>query len=227
MNNNTWDLVELPEGKNVVGCKWVFKIKRNADGTVSRYKARLVAQGYSQEPGEDYDEVFAPVVRYNSIKTVLAIPNQFDKEVHQMDVKTAFLNGELENEIYMKQLEGYVDKDRPGMVCKLQKSLYGLKQSARCWNVAMDQFLKALGYVQSSADPCVYSKTEVKDGKKCLMIIALYVDDVVLASNDVQMLKMEKAKLKERFEMEDLGEIHHCLSMSIRRDRAAKELTIS
>ena len=203
-----------------------FKIKRNADGTVSHYKTRLVAQGYSQESGADYDEVFAPVARYSSIQTALAIANQLGLEVHQMDIETACLNGKLENEIYMKP-EGYVDKERPGMVCKLRKSLYGLKQSARCWNVDMDQFLKALGYVQSSADPCVYSKTEVKDGKKCLMIIALYVDDVVLASNDVQMLKMEKAKLKERFEMEDLGEIHHCLSMSVRRDRAAKELTIS
>ena len=120
-------MLQLPEGKNIVGCKWVFKIKRNADGTVSRYKARLVAQEYSQEPGEDYDEVIVPVARYNSIRTVLTIATQLDLEVHQMDIKTAFLNGELENEIYMKQPEGYVDKDRLDIVCKLQKSLYGLK----------------------------------------------------------------------------------------------------
>ena len=152
MQNKTWRLVDLPKGKNVVGCKWVFKVKRNADGDLSRYKARLVAQGYSQEAGQEYEEVFAPVARYSSIRSVLAIANQLDLEVHQMDVKTAFLNGDLENEIYMEQPEGYVGKSRPNMVCKLQKSLYGLKQSARCWNVAKDRFLKDAGYVQSSAD---------------------------------------------------------------------------
>ena len=228
MQNKTWRLVDLPKGKNVVGCKWVFKVKRNADGDVSRYKARLVAQGYSQEAGQDYEEVFAPVARYSSIRSVLAIANQLDLEVHQMDVKTAFLNGDLENEIYMEQPEGYVDKNRPNMVCKLQKSLYGLKQSARCWNIAIDRFLKDSGYVQSSADPCIYSKSESKDGKKAsLMIIALYVDDILLATNDVHMLKAEKAKLKQRFEMEDQGEVHYCLGMSIKRDRAARVLTIN
>ena len=114
-----------------------------------------------------------------------------------MDVKTASLNGDLENEIYMEQPEGYVDKNRPNMVCKLHKSLYGLKQSPRCWNIAIDRFLKASKYVQSNADPCIYSKSESKDGKKAsLMIIALYVDDILLAINDVHMLKEEKTKLK-------------------------------
>ena len=228
LKNNTWDLVELPEGKNVVGCKWVFKVKRNADGSVSRYKARLVAQGYSQEAGLDYDEVFAPVARYSSIRSVLAIANKLDLEVHQMDVKTAFLNGDLENEIYMEQPEGYVDREQSEMVCKLRKSLYGLKQSARCWNITMDRFLKVSGYKQSTADPCIYSKSECKAGKnQSLMIIALYVDDIVLATNDVELLKAEKAMLKQQFEMEDQGEIHYCLGMAIKRDRVAKILTIN
>ena len=109
MKDNTWNLVDLPDGKNLVGCKWLFKVKRNADGSINRYKVRLVAQGYSQEAGEDYDEIFPPVAKYNSIRSELGIANQFDMEIHQMDVKTAFLNGKLENEIYMKQPEGYVD----------------------------------------------------------------------------------------------------------------------
>ena len=144
-----------------------------------------------------------------------------------MDVKTAFLNGKLDNEIYMKQPEGYVGAKQPHKVCKLNKSIYGLKQSARCWNIAIDQYVKESGYVQSTADPCVYCKTECKDGKSCLIIIAVYVDDTILASNDIGMLTAEKTKLKERFEMEELGEIHHCLGMSIKRDRNAKALMIS
>ena len=132
MKNHTWDLVELPEGQNIVRCKWIFKVKRNADNNVNRYKARLVAQGFSQQAGEDYDDIFAPVARYSSIRSVLAIANELNLNVHQMDVKTAFLNGELDNEIYMKQPEEYVNKEHPNYICKLNKNLYGLKQAARC-----------------------------------------------------------------------------------------------
>ena len=228
LKNNTWELVKRPKDKNVITCKWVFKVKRKANGSVDRYKARLVAQGYSQEEGEDYDDTFAPVARYSSIRSILAVANQLNLEVHQMDVKTAYLNGDLEREIYMEQPEGYVDKDQTDLVCRLRKSLYGLKQSARCWNITIDSFLKESGYVQSNADPCVYFKTENKDGKKeCLMIIALYVDDMVLATNDTTMLEKEKSLMKERFEMEDRGEIHYCLGMSITRDRASKILKIN
>ena len=132
--NETWELVDLPSGKNIVGSKWIFKHKRDANGNINRFKARLVAQGYSQEYGLDYDEVFAPVAKYNSIRTILAIANELDLEVHQMDVKTAFLNGDLDCEIYMNQPEGFIDPERLEMVCKLRKSIYGLKQATRCWN---------------------------------------------------------------------------------------------
>ena len=227
MKNDTWELVDLPEGRNLVGCKWLFKVKRKEDGSVSRYKARLVAQGYSQEAGEDYDEVFAPVAKYNSIRSVLAIANQLDLEVHQMDVKTAFLNGNLNNEIYMQQPQGYEDKNQPHKVCKLRKSLYGLKQSARCWNMTLDRYLKESGYVQSTADPCIYCKSENKSGKNSLIMIAVYVDDAIMASNDMAMLTSEKLNLSKMFEMEDLGEIHYCLGMSVKRDRKAKVLMIN
>ena len=136
--NNTWTLVNLPPGKTTIGSKWVMKTKRNADGSTNKYKARLVAKGFSQKQGIDYDEVFAPVVKYSSLRALLAIANQYDLEVHQMDVKSAYLNGEVGNELYMRQPEGYVDPKQPGKVCKLNKSLYGLKQSARCWNVVID-----------------------------------------------------------------------------------------
>ena len=111
VRHDTWNLVEVPKDcQNIVGCKWVFKTKRDSEGNVDRFKARLVAQGYTQEAGIDYDEVFAPVARYTSIRTVLAIANQLDLELHQMDVKSALLNGNLENDIFMKQPEGYIDE---------------------------------------------------------------------------------------------------------------------
>jgi len=143
-----------------------------------------------------------------------------------MDVKTAFLNGDLEEEIFMKQPDGFKDKDRPDMVCKLRKSLYGLKQSARCWNKTIDEFLKESGYIQNDADPCIYYKRFNKEGKECILIVAVYVDDLLIASNDLEALALEKRKMRERFEMEDLGEVHYCLGMSIKRNRNEGTLTI-
>ena len=123
-----------PEGKNIVGSRWIFKVKRNSDGSLDGFKARLVAQGYSQTNGMDYDEVFSPAARHSAIRSLLALANILDLEVHQMDVKTAFINGSIDSEIFMTQPEGYADADKPNYVCKLNKSIYGLKQSARCWN---------------------------------------------------------------------------------------------
>ena len=224
--NETWELVDLPSGKNIVGSKWIFKHKRDANGNINRFKARLVAQGYSQEYGLDYDEVFAPVAKYNSIRTVLAIANELDLEVHQMDVKTAFLNGDLDCEIYMNQPEGFIDPERQEMVCKLRKSIYGLKQAARCWNKKIDSFFKESGYTQSNADPCIYYKRINKHGKQCFIILALYVDDLIISSNDKEILVAEKRKLSNRFEMEDQGQVHYCLGMSIKRNRRQGTLTI-
>ena len=170
--------------------------------------------------------MFAPVAKYSSIRSVLAIANQLDMDIHQMDVKTAFLNGNIDKDIYMRQPEGYENCENPHMVCKLNKSIYGLKQSARCWNVTLDSYLKRSGYVQNPADPCIYCKTVNKCGKQCLIIIAVYVDDTILAANDMELLRAEKANLSNRFEMEDLGEIHYCLGMAIERDRNAKVLMI-
>jgi hypothetical protein len=158
VRNETWELVPPPEACNVIGSKWVMKIKRDADGNVDRHKARLVAQGYSQTPGIDYEEVFSPVARHSSIRTLLALANKHNLEIHQMDVKTAFLNGHIEHDIYMSQPDGFVDQEHPEYVCKLKKSLYGLKQSARCWNQTLDSFLTKSGYRKSNVDNCIYVK---------------------------------------------------------------------
>ena len=144
--NNTWELVPPPEGKNIVGSKWVLKMKRNSDGSLDCFKARLVAQGYTQTHGIDYEEVFAPVAKYSTIRSLLTLANAHDLEVHQLDVKTAFLNGSVEHDIYMSQPEGFIDPNRPNYVCKLNKSIYGLKQSARCWNSTLDELLTSSGY---------------------------------------------------------------------------------
>ena len=224
--HETWELVDLPSGANLVGCKWVYKTKRKANGEIDRYKARLVAQGYSQEEGIDYNEVFAPVAKYKSIRTVLAIANQLDLEVHQMDVVSAFLNGDLKEDIYMKQPEGFTSAKFPNKVCKLKKSLYGLKQSARCWNQKIHEFMVSSNYIQSTADPCIYYRVQDVDGKKITMIVAVYVDDTIIMSNDTKTLLAEKRRISERFEMDDRGELHHILGMEVKRDRKNRKMMI-
>ena len=152
--NDVWELVDLPKGQRAVGRKWVFKIKTDAEGSVERFKARLVAQGFSQKPGIDYDETFSPVARFESVRRVSPLAVQNDLKLYQIDVTTAFLNGDLKDEVYMKQPEGFVVKGQEHLVCKLKRSIYGLKQSSRC--SVLDQHLKKLGFVQSVSDPCIY-----------------------------------------------------------------------
>ena len=217
-----------PESSNIVGSKWVLKIKRDANGNIDRHKARLVAQGYSQTHGVDYEEVFCPVARYSSTRTLLAIANEHNLEIHQMDVKTAFLNGSIEHDIYMTQPKGFVDPDHPEYVCKLNKSICGLKQSARCWNQTLDSFLRSNGYRKSGTDTCIYVKSERKpNGFISFVILAVYVDDIIPVSNDVDMLNAEKESLFREFEMVDQGEINFVLGMSIKRDRATNALFIN
>ena len=214
VENETWRLVELPPGRKTIGCKWVFKAKHDSDGRVSRFKACLVAQGYAQKYGIDYDEAFAPVVRFSSIRTLLAFAIQNNMVVHQMDVVTAFLNGKLDENIYMRQPEGYVQPGKEHLVCKLQKSLYGLKQSPRCWNIALREKLEKLGFAQISADPCIF----VKKGET-LVIIAVHVDDlIILAENDAEMEEIKKI-LKAEFKMTDLGELQYYVGVSVIQDK--------
>ena len=185
-----------------------------------------MAQGFSQKHGIYYNDVFAPVARYTSIRSILAIANQLDLEVHQMDVKSAFLNGKLNEEIYMHQPEGFVNAEKPRKVCRLKKSLYGLKQSARCWNIVLDKHLKNSGYSQSPADLCVYTKTFKQNDMDIIILVGVYVDDMIIASNNIDILNSEKSKLSTRFDMDDRGELHHLLGMRIRRDRKAKVLML-
>ena len=214
MENETWKLVKLPTGRKPVGCKWIFKTKRTSEGKVERYKARLVAKGYTQKPGEDYDETFSPVVRYSSIRTLLAFAIQNGMIIHQMDVVTAFLNGTLDEDIYMEQPPGYIKKGEEHLVCKLKRSLYGLKQSSRCWNTVFKQYMESINFKQCTADPCIFVTGEEAD----LTIVAVYVDDLIVIAKTPETIKKIKESLAARFKMKDLGKLHYCLGISIQHD---------
>ena len=208
--NKVWELVKLPKGKKTIGCKWVYKRKTDADGSLERYKARLVAKGYSQQHGLDYDETFSPVARFESLRTLLALAVQDGLHVHQMDVTTAFLNGELKEEVYMDQPEGFQVRGKENYVCKLRRSLYGLKQAPRCWNVTLDERLKEMGFAQANSDPCLYV---AKDGEP--FVIGIYVDDILLAGMTEKRISEVKSALAERFDVKDLGELNHYLGVKI------------
>lgn len=221
--NETYEISELPKGRRAIGCKWVFKVKLNADGSVDKYKARLVAKGYSQKEGIDYSETFAPVVKYVTIRCLLAISAVMDYEIQQMDVKAAFLNGDLEEEIYMQQPEGYVLMDDQQKVWRLRKALYGLKQAPRSWYNKLDQCLDELGLCRAQADQSVYVKRCNGD----VLIIAIYVDDMLLAGNNIEMINDVKKKLSDRFDMKDLGDVHWILGMEVVRDRRQKSISLN
>ena len=213
-------IVEPPKDRKIVGSKWVFKVKTNEDGKVEHYKACLVAQGFTQVKGADYDETFCPVVRMESLRTLVAMGVQKGLQLYQVDVTTAFLNGVLEEEIFMRQPEGFVGEGQEHLVCRLKRSLYGLKQSPRCWNSTLDEYLKCLGFVQSMGDPCIY----VGSGGE--MIIGVYVDDIVIAGKSGKQVKEFKRALGDRFDVKDLGKLHYFLGIRIVQDDNTGEVWI-
>ena len=178
------DLVELSRGIKTIGCKWIFKTKHDSKGNVEKYKARLVAKGYTKKKGIDYKETFSPVSNKDSLRIVMALVAHFDLELHQMDVKTAFLNGDLHEEVYMDQPKGFQDKGKTHMVCKLKKSIYGLKQASRQWYLKFHEILITFGFKENLMDQCIYLK--ISGSKIC--IIVLYVDDMLLAINNMRMI---------------------------------------
>jgi len=201
--NNTWDLVPLPQGRKAIGNKWVYKIKRDGNDQVERYRARLVVKGYAQKEGIDFNEIFSPVVRLTTIRVVLAMCAIFDLHLEQLDVKTAFLHGELEEEIYMLQPEGFAETGKENLVCRLNKSLYGLKQAPRCWYKRFDSFIISLGYNRLSSDHCTYYKRFEEDD--VFIILLLYVDDMLVIGPNKDRVQELKAQLAREFDMKDLG----------------------
>jgi hypothetical protein len=199
--NETWDLVEFLTRRNPIGSKWVFKKKLNGEGKVEKYKSRLVEKGYSQVEGIDFGDIFSHVANLTSIRFMLSVVVAFDFEVEQMDVKTTFLHGDLEEEIYMKQPEGYDVKGKKELVCKLKKSMYGLKQSPRMWYKKFDTYMLGLGFTRSKEDHCVYFKL-IGDH---LIYLVLYVDDMLLIGNNKEIIQDMKTQLSSKFDMKDIG----------------------
>ncbi|KAG8497793.1 hypothetical protein CXB51_007423 [Gossypium anomalum] len=189
-----------------------------------RYKARLVAKDYSQIPGVDFTDVFSPVVKHSSIRALLSIVAMHDLKLERLDVKTAFLHGELEEDIYMQQPEGFIVSEKEDYVCLLRKSLYGLKQSPRQWYKRFDSFMASHDFKRSSLDSCVYFK---KNSNGSFVYLLLYVDDMLIAVKDKGEIRKVKAQLSEEFEMKDLGPAKKILGMEILRDRKASKLYLS
>jgi hypothetical protein len=200
--------------------KWVFKVKRDGKGNIERYKARLVAKGFLQQEGVDFTEVFAPASKHVTFRALLAVVAAEDLELHHLDVKTAFLYGELEEEIYIEQPPGYEDGKR-GVACKLIKALYGLRQAPRMWHIRLTKELESLGFTASSADPGLFVH-----GEKQVWLL-VYVDDIIIVARQKDCLEETKSALQQAFSVRDLGEAKWFLGMVIERSRRAQVIKIS
>jgi hypothetical protein len=209
--NQTWVLVPKPTDVKPISCKWIYKIKRRTDGVIERYKARLVARGFSQQYGLDYDETFSPVAKITTVRVLLALAANKSWNLWQMDVKNAFLHGELDREIYMSQPMGFENQDHPEYVCKLRKALYGLKQAPRAWYGKIAEFLTYSGYLVTSADCSVF----VKFLNTKIAIVLVYVDDLIVTGDYEEEILLTKENLSIRFQMKELGQLKHFLGLEV------------
>ena len=192
-DNDVWDLVELPKGVKPIGWKWILKTKRDSKGYVERYKACLVAKGFTQNEGIDYKETFSPISSKDSFKIIMTLVAHYDLNLHQMNVKTTFLNGDIEETIYIMQPENFESEESKHLVCKLKKSIYGLKQASHQWYQKFDQVITSFGFKENTVDQCIYHKIS---GSKFILLV-LYVDDILLASSDMGMILCMRELLRE------------------------------
>jgi hypothetical protein len=213
--NQTWTLVQLPQGKKTVGCRWVFSVKHKADGSIERYKARLVAKGYTQTYGVDYQETFSPVAKLNTVRILLSLAANLDWPLHQLDVKNAFLHGDLEEEVYMDIPSGYTASSKNEVVCKLQRALYGLKQSPRAWFGRFSQAMKKYGFYQSNSDHTLFLKH--RQSKVTTLIV--YVDDMIITGDDTEEIAKLQKQLAAEFEMKNLGGLKYFLGIEVARSK--------
>jgi FtsZ-interacting cell division protein YlmF len=214
--NNTWELVPRPEDKNVIGSKWVFKNKMNEKGQVVRNKARLVCKGYAQVEGQYFEENFAPVARLEAIRMFLAYSYHKNFKVNQMDVKSTFLNGDLEEEVYMEKPEGFSLTDNPNYVCKLKKALYGLKQAPRAWYYRLDKFLQEKRFKKGTVDSNLYIKS--KDDN--LLVVLVYVDDIIFGCTNESSVQWFANSMQTKFEMSMIGELPYFLGLQVKQSFA-------
>ncbi|KAM0070443.1 putative RNA-directed DNA polymerase [Helianthus debilis subsp. tardiflorus] len=209
--NKTWFLTDLPKDAKAIGLKWVFKVERNPDVSINKYKARLVAKGYVQQHGIDFDEVFTPVARIETIRLLISIAASEGREMHHLDIKSAFLHGDLKEEVYVFQPEGFKKPSLESKVYKLKKALYGLKQAPRAWNAKLDEILKKLKFSRCSHDQAVYIKTT----SKSVLIIGVYVDDLIITGDSLQEIVGFKKQMATTLEMSDLGKLSYYWELEV------------
>jgi hypothetical protein len=206
MCNDVWEVVPRPVGKSVVTSRWFYKTKYAADGSIEKHKARFVARRFSQIEGVDYDETFALVARYTSIRSIIAIAAEMGWRIHKMDVKTAFLNDFIEEEVYIEKPQGFEVSERESHVCLLRKALYGLKQASRAWYSRIDTYLLQMGFEKSDVDPNLYFIIRGED----MLILILYVDDLFITGAE-DLIAECKLGLASEFAMSDIGLMHYFL----------------
>ena len=211
----TYFLMALPKGRSAINCKWIFNVKAKADGRVEKFKARLVVKGFSQRPGVDYDETFAPVAHTDSQRVLLALSLKLRLKLRQADILNAFLCGDIDCEIFMKQPEGFIDDEHPEFVCKLEKGLYGLKQAGFLFNAKLDRFLvDVLRFVRCNADPCIYYRRH----SHATVLLSIHVDDMLFAHNDDAQMEDIMQQLHSQFGIKDLGAPEKLLGIRVHQD---------
>lgn len=211
--NGTWELVDRPENRKIIGVKWVYRTKLNADGSVNKHKARLVVKGYSQVYGVDFSETFSPVARLDTIRMLLALAAQKGWKLYHLDVKSAFLNGYLQEEIYVEQPKGFLVKGKEEKVYRLRKALYGLKQAPKAWYNKVDDYLQSLRFIKSPSEATLY----VKKSDTNLIIVSVYVDDMLVTGSNEKLVDEFKAEMFKAFEMTDLGLLTYFLGMEVKQ----------
>jgi len=213
--NNTWTLVDRSEGRKVIRVKWIYRTKLNADNSINKHKARLVVKGYAQIFGVDYSDTFTLVARLDTIRLLLAISAQKGWKVFQLDVKSAFLNEVLQEEIYVEQPDGFVIQGAKDKVYLLQKALYGLKQAPRAWYSRIDEHLLNLGFVKSLSEATLYVKLKDND----VLIVSLYVDDILVTGSNELLVEEFKQEMMNVFEMTDLGLMTYFLGIEVKQSQ--------
>ena len=223
VDNKTWELCELPAHKKCLGGRWVFALKKDENGEIVKYKTRYVAKGFNQMFGSDYLETFAPTAKLSSIRMLLALATHFHCEVFQFDVSLAYLNADLEEDVYVEQPAGF---EIPGkgskLICKLLKGLYGLKQAGRCWNRTLDKFLTEFGLTRSMIDSCCYSKSDSCGNR---LVIRVWVDDIIYFSTSSDLAKSFKKCFSENFKIEDKVSMKWFLGVSV--EQSPDKITFS
>jgi len=211
IQQQTWDLVPQPSNKNLIGCKWVYRVKRKANGDIERYKARLVAKGFHQRPGLDYTQTFSPVVKPITVRLVVSLALQHNWPLRQLDVNNAFLHGSLTEEVYMQQPPGFIHPDKPHHVCRLRKSIYGLKQAPQAWYKTLSKFLCDYGFANSKSDSSLF----VFRKQGMVLYTLVYVDDIIITGNSTAKVNECINKLASSFSIKDLGSLHYFLGVEV------------